>query len=192
VWQLSIEPASRHQVRHSRNSPKVSENAYGQRGAAERVEGGAKAVWPLLYLTAALQAYLGLSSVAYVFMGISSGLGGWTEAVIGALQAVAAIAAFVLAARSGLRGVTLLVACSIMLGWLSTLPSVAEQGLDFSGDGGLDAVYFAISPLIAIIAATLAWRNLYPIAAALIVTAPTLAGILFVIVFAMVIALYGF
>lgn len=31
-----------------------------------------KAVWPLLFLTAALQAYLGLSLVAYVFMGVST------------------------------------------------------------------------------------------------------------------------
>ena len=79
-----------------------------------------------------------------------------------------------------------------MLGWFSTLPSVVAQGLDFRGDDRITPVYFVVSPLIAIVAATLAWRNEYPIAAALIVTATTFAGILVVIAFAIVIAMYGF
>lgn len=155
----------------------------------------AKAAWPLLVLTAALQAYLGLSSVAYVFMGVSnpaSGLGGWTAATAGGFQSVAAVVAFVLAARRDLRGATLAVAGSMMLGWLSTLPPVVEQGLDFHGDDKVTPVLFVVSPLIAIAAATLAWRNLYPIAAALIVSATTFVGILVVFAFAIVIALYGF
>ena len=155
----------------------------------------AKAVWPLLFLTAALQAYVGLSSVAYVFMGVSnpaSGLGGWTVATTGGLQAVAAIAAFVLAARRDLRGTTLAIAASIMLGWLSMLPSVAVQGLDFRGDDRITPIFFVLSPIIAIVAATLAWRKLYPVAAAFIVSAMTFVGILVVIAFAIVIAMYGF
>ena len=154
-----------------------------------------KAVWPLLFLTAALQAYLGLSLVAYVFMGVSSPaseLGRWTVATTGALQTIAAVAAFVLAVRRDLRGTTLAVAGSIILGWLSMLPSVAVQGLDFRGDDRITPVYFVLSPIIAIAAATLAWRKLYPVAAALIVSAMTFAGILVVIAFAIVIAIYGF
>jgi hypothetical protein len=164
-------------------------------GEQQNKSAAEKAVWPLLFLTTALQAYLGLSLVAYVFMGVSnpaSGLGGWTVATTGGLQTIAAIAAFVLAVRGDLRGTTLALAGSIMLGWLSMLPSVAEQGLDFGGDEWGTPVYFVLSPIIAIIAATLAWRNLYPVAAAFIVTAPTFAGILFVIAFAIVIAIYGF
>jgi len=152
-------------------------------------------VWPLLFLTAALHAYLGLSLVAYLFMGVSnpaSGLGGWTVATTGLLQAIAAIGAFVLAVRRDLRGTTLTLAGSTMLGWLSMLPSVAEQGLDFRGDDRITPLYFVLCPLIAIVAATLAWRKLYPVAAAFIVTAPTFAGILVVIAFAIIIALYGF
>lgn len=155
----------------------------------------AKAAWPLLVLTAALQAYSGLSYVAYVFMGVlnpSSGLGGWTAATMGGLQSVAAAVSFVLAARRDLRGATLAVAGSMMLGWLSTLPSVVEQGLDFHGDDKVTPVIFVVSPLIAIAAATLTWRNVYPIAAALIVSAMTSVGILVVIAFAVVIAMYGF
>ena len=81
-------------------------------------------------------------------------------ATTGGLQSVAAVAAFVLAARRDLRGTTLAVAGSIMLGWFSTLPSVAAQGLDFGGDDWGTPVYFVVSPIIAIVAATLAWRNL--------------------------------
>lgn len=155
----------------------------------------ARAAWPLLVLTAVLQAYSGLSSVAYVFMGVSnpaSGLGGWTAVTMGGLQSVAAVVAFVLAARPDLRGTILAVAGSIVLGWLSMLPSVVEQGLNFHGDDRVTPVFFVVSPLIAVTAATLAWRNVYPIAAALIVSAMTFFGILVVIAFAIVIAMYGF
>ena len=155
----------------------------------------AKAVWPLVFLTAALHASVGLSSVAYVFMGVSnpaSGLGAWAVATAGAFQAIAAVAAFALAARRDLRGATLALAASIMLGWFSTLPAVVTQGLDFRGDDKIASIYFVVAPLIAIVAATFAWRNIYPIAAALIATATTVAGILIVIALAISIAMYGF
>ena len=155
----------------------------------------AQAAWPLLVLTAVLQVGSGLSSVAYLFMGVlkpASGPGAWAAATMGGAQAVAAVVAFVLAVRRDLRGTTLAAAGSIMLGWLSTLPSVVEQGFDFQGDGKVAPIIFVISPLIAIAAATLAWRNVYPIAAALIVSAMTFIGVLFVIAFGIIIALYGF
>lgn len=155
----------------------------------------AKAAWPLLVLTAVLQVYLGLSAVAYPLMGVptpATGLGGWTAATTGGLQAAAAVVASALAFRRDLRGTTLAVAGSIMLGWLSTLPSVSEQGLGVLGESKLTPVYFAAPPIVAIAAATLAWRNVYPVAAALIASAMTFAGILFVIAFAIIIAMYGF
>lgn len=155
----------------------------------------AKAAWSLLVLTAALQALFGLSAVAYLFMGVlkpASGLGAWTAATMGGLQAVAAVVAFARAARRDLRGTTVAVAGSIMLGWLSTVPAAIEQGLDFYGDDRVTPVIFVISPFIAIAAAALAWRNAYPIAAALIVSAMTFVGILVVIAFSIVIAIYGF
>jgi hypothetical protein len=69
-----------------------------------------KTAWPLLALTAVLQVYFGLSAVAYPFMGVPTpapGLGGWTAATMGGLQAVAAVVAFMLAVRRDLRGTTL-------------------------------------------------------------------------------------
>lgn len=154
-----------------------------------------KTAWTLLVLAAALQAYDGLSSVAYVFMGVSSPgsrLGRWGGSAAGALQAIVAVAAFGLAARRNLRGATLAVAGCMMSGWLSTVPSVVEQGLDFRSGARFTSAYFVASPVIAIAAAGLAWRNPRPVLAALIVTAPTLAGILLVIGFGIVIAVYGF
>ena len=164
-----------------------------------------KAAWPLLFLTAAWQAFAGLSSVAYVFMGVSepaSGIGALivaatralqlAVAAAGGLQAVAAAAALVLAARRDLRGATLAVAGSIMLGWLSILPLIATQGLDFHGDHAITAYGFVVSPVIALTAAMLAWRNIHPVAAALVVSAMTAAGIVAVIAFAAIIAIYGF
>lgn len=67
-----------------------------------------------------------------------------------------------------------------------------EQGLDFYGDSKLTPVYFAAPPIVAIAAAILAWRNVYPTAAALIVSVLAFVGILFVIAFAFIIAMYGF
>lgn len=155
----------------------------------------AQAAWPLLVLTAVLYVLFGLSNVAYLFMGVlepASGPGAWIAAAMGGLQAVAAVVAIVLATRSDLRGTTLAVVGSMMLGWLSTLPSVVEQGLDFHGENKGTSIYLVVAPLIAIVAATLAWRNAYPIAAALIASAMTFAGILFVIAFGIIIAVHGF
>jgi len=155
----------------------------------------ANLAWPLLVLTAGLYVFFGLSDVAYLFLGVpkpASGPGAWIGAAMGGLQAVAGVVAIVLAARSDLRGAILAVVGSMMLGWLSMLPSVAEQGLDFHGDDKRTSIYLVVAPLIAIPAATLAWRNVYLIAAALIASAMTFVGILFVIAFGIIIAIHGF
>lgn len=155
----------------------------------------ATAAWPLLVLTAALQAYSGLSFVAYFFMGVGypgSGRGGWLAAAMGGLQALAAAAAFVPVTQRDLRGTTLAVAGSLMLGWLSTMPAAVEQGLDFYGDDRVSPVIFVVSPLLAVVGAMLAWRNVHPVAAALIVSAITVFGILVVTAFAIIIAIHGF
>jgi hypothetical protein len=72
------------------------------------------------------------------------------------------------------------------------MPSVVEQGLDLYGDDKITPIHFVLSPLVASAAAILAWRNPYPIAAALVASSMTVAGILLVIVLAIAIAIYGF
>lgn len=141
-----------------------------------------------------MQVYDGLSSILLPFLGDAShgiGMSGWMVAT-GALQTVVAVLAFMQAARQNLRGATLAVAAAILLGWLTTVPWAVQHGLDFRADGGLESGYFVLSPVIAFTAAALAWRGSHPVLAALIVTAPTVVGLLFVLVFAIGVALYGF
>lgn len=149
----------------------------------------------LLILSAVLAAYFGLSSLLLPFFGapdLYAGIERWIVPAAGALQLAAAAVAFMFIARRDLRGATLAVAACWMLGWLETLPSVVRNGLDFSAGAWLAPAYFLALPVIAVSAAALAWRNRHPILAAFIVTAPTLAGLLFTIAFAIMIALHGF
>jgi hypothetical protein len=166
-----------------------------QRSEPQTISLPAKLAWPLLVLTSALQVYLGLSAVAYLFMGVPEGASVLVRsfaAAAGALQVGAAGLAFGLAGRRDLRGTTLGVAASVLLGWVSTLPGVLAQGLDFGGDDLVSPALFVLSPLVAIVAAGLAWRNAYPVAAALVVSGLTVAGLLVVIAFSIVIAVHGF
>jgi hypothetical protein len=141
-----------------------------------------------------MQGYDGLSSILLPFLGDSSpgvGMGGWMVAT-GALQLVVAVLALMHAARQDLRAATLAMAACILLGWLTTVPPAIQHGLDFGPERRLTSGYFVVSPFIALMAAALAWRGSYPVLAALIVTAPTFAGLLLVIVLAISIARYGF
>lgn len=80
----------------------------------------------------------------------------------------------------------------MMMGWLETLPSVTRSGLDLNAEARLTSASFVALPVIALSAAVLAWRNRHPVLAALIVTAPTTAGVLFALAFGLMIAMYGF
>lgn len=154
-----------------------------------------RAARPLLILSAVLAAYFGLSSLLLPFFGAPNlyvGIERWIVPATGALQLMAAAVAFMLALRRDLRGATLAVAACWMLGWLATLPSAVRKGADFSAEVRLAWAYFAALPVIAVSAAALAWRNRHPMLAALIVTAPTAAGVLFTLTFGIMIAMYGF
>ncbi|CAD5277719.1 conserved membrane hypothetical protein [Bosea sp. 62] len=154
-----------------------------------------KAAWLLLILSAGLAAYFGLSSLLLPFVGapnLYTGIERWIVPAAGALQLMAAAVAFVLIGRRDLRGATLAVAACWMLGWLGMLPSVIRNGLDLDAEARRTLVYFIALLVIAVSAAALAWRNRHPILAAFIVTAPTAAGVLFTLAFAIMIAMYGF
>lgn len=149
----------------------------------------------LLILSAVLAAYFGLSSLLLPFFGapnLYTGIERWIVPATGALQLMAAALAFMLAVRRDLRGATLAVAACWMLGWLETLPPAIRNGLDVSAEARLTLAYFIALPVIAVSATALAWRNSHPILAALVVTAPTSAGVLFTIAFAIIIAMHGF
>lgn len=154
-----------------------------------------RAPWLLLILSAGLAAYFGLSSLLLPFFGapdLYTGIERWIVPAAGALQLAAAAVASMFIARRDLRGATLAVAACWMLGWLGMLPSVVRNGLDLDAEARRTLVYFIALLVIAVSAAALAWRNRHPILAAFIVTAPTAAGVLFTLAFAIMIALYGF
>ena len=154
-----------------------------------------RAAWPLLILSAVLAGYFGLSSLLLPFVGapnLYTGIDRWIVPAAGALQLMVAVVAFVLAVRRDLRGATLALAVCLMLGWLETLLPAIRNGLNFRADAWLTSAYFVALPVLAFSAAALTWRNPHPILAALIVTAPTSAGLLFSIAFAIIIAMYGF
>lgn len=154
-----------------------------------------KAAWLLLILSAVLAAYFGLSSLLLPFFGapnLYTGIERWIVPAAGALQLIAAAMAFMFIARRDLRGATLAVAACWMLGWLGMLPSVVRNGLDVNAEARLTLASFVALPVIAVSAAALAWRNRHPVLAALIVTAPTTAGVLFTLAFGIMIAMYGF
>jgi len=154
-----------------------------------------RAAWLLLILSAGLSAYFGLSSLLLPFFGapnLDTGIERWIVPAAGAFQLAAAAVAFVLVGRRELRGATLAVAACWMLGWLETLPSVTRNGLGVNAEARLTLASFVALPVIAVSAATLAWRNRHPVLAALIVTAPTTAGVLFALAFGIMIAMYGF
>ncbi|MEI5665685.1 hypothetical protein WBO78_12375 [Bosea sp. CCNWLW174] len=146
-------------------------------------------------LSAGLAAYFGLSSLLLPFFGapdLYTGIERWIVPAAGALQLAAAAVAFMFIARRDLRGATLAVAACWMLGCLGALPAVICSGFDVNAEPRLTLAYFLALPVIAVSAAALAWGNRHPILAAFIVTAPTLAGLLFTIAFAIMIALHGF
>lgn len=154
-----------------------------------------RAAWPLLILSAVLAAYFGLSSLLLPFFGVPdlyTGIERWIVPASGALQLAAAAVAMMLIARRELRSATLAVAACWMMGWLETLPSVTRSGLDLNAEARLTSASFVALPVIALSAAVLAWRNRHPLLAAFIVTAPTWAGVLFTLAFAIIIAVYGF
>lgn len=154
-----------------------------------------KAAWLLLILSAVLAAYFGLSSLLLPFFGapnLYTGIERWIVPAAGALQLMAAAMAVMFIARRNLRGATFAVAACWMLGWLGMLPSVVRNGLDLDAEARRTLVYFIALLVIAVSAAALAWRNRHPILAAFIVTAPTSAGLLFTLAFAIIIAIHGF
>lgn len=155
----------------------------------------ARIAWPLLVLTAVLQIYFGLSAVAYLFMGVgnpASGPGAWLSAAMGGLQAAASLSCLVRSGRGDLASTTLLVAASMIFGWLSMVPAALAQGLDFDGADKATPVLFLVTPLQAMAAALLARGNRHPVAGALVAGAATFVGILIVLAFGLVIAVHGF
>ncbi len=152
----------------------------------------AAAAWALLGLTGALGFYFGLSALALPFLGDPGSIPGaarWAGPAIGALQLLAAAALVRALGRKAMGEAALAAALLLLANWIDLL----LQG--FGGDGAAGGPWARSLPLIALplIAGTAAaLARTRPLAAALVVTLPTLAGVLGVLAFAGMIAVWGF
>ncbi len=148
--------------------------------------------WALLGLTGALGFYFGLSGLALPFLGdpgYAAGAARWVGPATGALQVVAAAALVRALSRKTMGGAVLAAAALLLANWIDLLLQGPGGDGGPSGSWGQGGLLLAL-PLIAGTGAALARTR--PLAAALVVTLPTLAGVLGVLAFAGMIAVYGF
>jgi hypothetical protein len=163
-------------------------------------EGVPAHVWvrTLLIAIAAVES-LGVLSAIFVLSGDLSevpgpGLGGWTVGVTLVLRPLLAIMALIFAMRGRLPHAIIVLGAVVLMRWLNMAPSVVLHGLEFKGSGDVYAsAHFLLSPVLAIAAIVLAWRDERRLAVpAILVSLPTIAEWLGVVAFAIAVAIYGF
>lgn len=173
-------------------------------GAAEasKVEGATLLPhWakPLLIAAAAIELASGLKDVPILFGDTSEipgpGLDGWIIAAHIALTPALALAALVLLLKDHVRAAMIAMAALVLLTWLSYLPSALLHGVEFERDGvgGLATLfYIVLAPALATVVATLAWRGMRLEFATVLAVLPTVVAVVFFLMFAVGVAIYGF
>ncbi len=170
-------------------------NAAAQGSAAEIPR------WALILLAtaAALELLQGLSDLPILFGDTSEipglGIAGWIIKAKLALLPIVALAALILAASGRLRQALLAMAAVVLLTWLSYLPSVFVHGLEFEGDGtgGLITLFqLVLAPVLVVVVAALALRGERLTLAAVLAVVPTMLSVVFILLFAVGVAIYGF
>ncbi|XIA63947.1 hypothetical protein ACFIOY_34005 [Bradyrhizobium sp. TZ2] len=150
----------------------------------------------LLILVAAIEAFEGLSHAPTLFGEMSEIPGrGVGAAIIKAYIAshpLLALAALVFATVGRLRYAIMALGALVLMTWLNYMPSV-RHGLDFNGLSAFETpVQIIAFPLIGACAIALAARNQRLGLAAMLVSIPTLYGVMAVIAFGISVFLYGF
>jgi len=109
---------------------------------------------------------------------------------------VLAIAALIFALKGDLRRAIMALAAIVIVGFLTdSLPALFIHGLELTGSATVTLLYLAhlvAFPLLAVVAFVLARRNEKLVLAAVLVGLPIAARILEMIMFAVVISIYGF
>lgn len=151
----------------------------------------------LLILIAAIEAFDGLSHAPTLFGDMSEipgpGLGGAIIKAYLASHPVLALAALAFATMGRLRYAIMALGALVLMNWLNYMPSVVRHGLDFNGISTLQTpVQIIAFPLMGACAIALAARGRRLGLAALLVSIPTLFGVLAVIAFAINVFLHGF
>ena len=150
-----------------------------------------------LIIIAAVEAFEGLSHAPMLFGDVSEnpgpGVGGAIIKAYIAAHPLLALAALAFATVGRLRYAIMALGALVLMNWLNDMPSVVRYGLDF---GGLSAfqtpVQIIAFPLMGACAIALAARKERLGLAALLVSIPTLFGVLAVLAFAISVFLYGF
>lgn len=153
-------------------------------------------VGPLLTLTAAIEAFGGLSSLPALFGDILA-IPGFAGVLIKAhllSHPLLAVAALLLVGRGQQRYAVIALALNVLMAWPTYLPSIALQGI--GGGHALTALHSGLQivafPLMAACAIALSLRDQRQSLAAALVMLPTLVKIAGVLAFGMGVALYGF
>ena len=154
--------------------------------------------WPrlVLLIAAAIEFLSGLSALPILFGDLSEvpgpGIGGAIIVAKIVLMPLAALAALFFAIRGRMLYAILAMAAGLLLTWVSFLPSVAINGLEFAGTAGVATIYLIfLVPLLALAGIALALRGRLTPAIALVVL-PTFVGVAATIAFAIGVAIYGF
>lgn len=151
----------------------------------------------LLILIAAIEAFDGLSHAPMLFGDMSEipgpGVGGATIKAYIAVHPLLALAALAFATVGRLRYAIMALGALVIMNWLNDMPSVVRHGFDFGGIFAFQTPMQIIAfPLMGACAIALAARNPRPGLATLLVSIPTLLGVLAVIAFGISVFLHGF
>ena len=157
--------------------------------------------WAKLVLAsaAAIELVGGLNDLPILFGDMSEipgpGPSGWLIKAHIALGPVFALAALVFAARGRMRPALVAMAAVVLMTWLNYLPSVAVHGLEFAGDGAgglLTLFQVVLAPMLAVAVSALALRGTRLGLATALAVLPTVFAVVFFMLFAVGVAIYGF
>ena len=151
----------------------------------------------LLILMAAIEAFDGLSHAPTLFGDMSEipgpGVGGAFIKAYIAVHPLLALAALAFATIGRLRYAIMALGALVLMNWLNYMPSVVRHGLEFGGISAFQTPMQIVAfPLMGACAIALAARNQRLGLATLLVSIPTLFGVLAVIAFGISVFLYGF
>ena len=151
----------------------------------------------LLILIAAIEALDGLSHLPALFGDTSEipgpGVGGAIIKAYIAVYPLLALAALALATIGRMRYAIMALGALVLMNWLNYMPSVVRHGLDFNGLSAFETPMRIIAfPLMGACAIALAARGQRLGLATLLVSLPTLYGVLAVVAFGISVFLHGF
>ena len=151
----------------------------------------------LLIIIAAIESFDGLSHAPMLFGDMAEipgpGLGGAIIKAYIAVHPLLALAALAFATIGRLRYAIMALGALVLMNWLNDMPSVVRHGLDFRGVSAFQTpVQIVAYPVMGACAIALATRSQRLGLAALLVSVPTLFGVLAVLAFGIGVFLYGF